>query len=78
MSDRWPHMMRRATAAAYTDLSEHAFIGEVAKGRLPQATSFGGRDHWYRPALDKALALIAGESLPDYDREFWDKGEKAA
>jgi hypothetical protein len=75
--DRWPLMMLRRTAAAYSDLSENAFVTEVAKGRLPQATLLGGRHHWYRPALDKALAHIAGENLADYDREFWAKGEAA-
>ncbi len=77
MSERWPHMMKRATAAQYCDLSDAAFIGEVAKGRLPTGVNLGGRDHWFRPALDKALAVIAGEAASDYENEFWNRGEAA-
>ena len=73
--------MNRATAARYVDLSERAFTAEVARGRLPQATVLGNRHHWYRPALDKALAALAGErgeDMPEWEREYWAKGEKAA
>lgn len=74
-------MMLKATAMAYVDLGETAFVREVAAGRLPQPTRLGGRDHWYRPALDKALAALvgdAGEHLPEWEREFLAKGEIAA
>jgi hypothetical protein len=64
-------MMKRTTAAAYCDLSESAFAGEVAAGRLPSPVNLGGRDHWFRPALDGALARIAGEMAADYEKEFW-------
>jgi hypothetical protein len=74
---RWPHMMKRATAAAYCDLSESAFIGEVAAGRLPTGVNLGGRDHWFRPALDKALAQIAGDDSPEYEQEFWSRAASA-
>lgn len=77
MSERWPHMMKRATAAAYCDLSDAAFIGEVAAGRLPQGCHLGGREHWFRPALDKALASIAGEMVADYEEDFWSRGKAA-
>lgn len=77
MSDRWPHMMKRATAAAYCDLSVNAFIGEVAAGRLPSATNLGGREHWFRPSLDKCLARIAGETLAEYESEFWNHDKVA-
>ena len=70
-------MMKRATAAAYCDLSEGAFIGEVAAGRLPQGAHLGGREHWFAPALDKALAAIAGETVADYEDEFWKRGKAA-
>lgn len=77
MTERWPRMMKRSTAAQYCDLSEGAFIGEVAAGRLPQGAHLGGREHWFRPALDKALANIAGETVATYEEEFWKRGEAA-
>lgn len=77
MSERWPHMMKRATAAQYCDLSEGAFVKEVAAGRLPSAVNLGGRDHWFRPALDKALARLAGDAATDYEADFWSRGTAA-
>lgn len=71
MAERWPHMMKQTTAAAYCDLSVSAFVGEVSAGRLPSPVNLGGRDHWFRPALDGALARIAGEMAADYEKEFW-------
>jgi hypothetical protein len=69
--------MRRKTAAAYCDLSEGAFIREVAAGRLPQGVTFGGREHWHKPALDAALARIAGEIVDDFEKDFWNRGKAA-
>ena len=77
MSERWPHMMKRATAAAYCDLSIHSFDVEVAAGRLPQPVKLGGRDHWHRPAIDKALERLAGEPVDDFERDFWNRGKAA-
>lgn len=77
MTARWPHMMKADTAAAYCDLSRSAFLGEVAAGRLPSPVNLGGRDHWFRPALDKALAAIAGEIVAQYEKDFWDRDEAA-
>lgn len=74
MIARWPHMMKADTAAQYCDLSRSAFLGEVAKGRLPSPVNLGGRDHWFKPALDKALAILAGEDeTPDYRRELQER-----
>ena len=71
MNARWPHMMKADTAAQYCDMARSAFIGEVANGRLPVPVSLGGRDHWFRPALDKALAILAGEAdIPEYRKEL--------
>lgn len=71
MTARWPHMMKADTAAQYCDLSRAAFLGEVAAGRLPTPVNLGGRDHWFQPALDKALAIIAGaDEVPDYRKEL--------
>ncbi|USA39606.1 hypothetical protein NCF86_00125 [Pelagerythrobacter marinus] len=65
-------MMKRATAAAYCDVSVAAFEGEVFRGRLPSPVILGGRDHWYKPALDRALEYIAGGlGQPDWEGEFW-------
>jgi hypothetical protein len=75
--ERWPHMMKRTTAAAYCDLSESMFESEVAAGRLPAAVDLGGREHWFRPALDKALAIIAGVATTEYERDFWDHEQAA-
>lgn len=77
MTERWPHMMKQATAAQYCDLSASAFIGEVAAGRLPQPVNLGGRDHWFKPALDKALAAIAGDAVAEYEKDFWGREQAA-
>ena len=66
MSERWPRMMKRATAAAYCDLSVASFEREIAAGRLPPPTTLGGREHWCRAALDKALDIITG-GVPQAD-----------
>lgn len=73
MSDRWPAMMPRRTAAEYCGLSERALVGEVAARRLPDGVLFGGRNHWHKETLDRAIALIAGEGTPDYLRRFWNE-----
>ena len=74
--------MKRATAASYCDLSVSAFEGEVTAGRLPQPVKLGGRDHWCRNALDKALDRITGnaqDNEPDYRRKHREKyGQEAA
>lgn len=68
---RWPYAMKRKNAAAYCDLAESTFIAEVDAGRLPQPINLGGRDHWLQPALEKAMASLAGEEqLPEWEKEF--------
>lgn len=75
----WPAMMRKQTALRYLDLSEAAFEREIAQGRLPVGVLFGGRPHWRKESLDKALAVIAGDMSPNHEDEFWSKyGGKAA
>lgn len=80
MSERWPQAMKRKTAAEYVDLSEAAFEREVLAGKLPQPILLGGRDHWYREALDRALAHLAGsnEKMPDYRRKLKERYGQAA
>lgn len=70
---RWPSMMKRKTAAEYLDMSEAAFEREVASCRLPPPVSIGGRDHWRKDAIDRALDMLTGEgeeSEPEYLRDF--------
>ena len=77
MADRWPHMMKAETAAQYCDLSRSAFLSEVASGRLPSPVNLGGRDHWFRPALDNSLAAIAGAHAANYEEDFWNRAASA-
>jgi hypothetical protein len=72
-------MMRRKTAAAYLDMTEAAFEREIVAGRLPSGVTLGGRLHWRKECLDKALARLAGEGDdPDYLRELKERYGKAA
>lgn len=71
---RWPAMMSRKTAVEYLDVSEAAFEREIASGRLPDGILFGGRTHWRKDVLDKALAVISGEmESDDYLTRFYEK-----
>ena len=72
-----PYMMKVETAAQYCDLSRSAFLGEVATGRLPTAVNLGGKDHWFRPSLEKALARIAGDLKEEHEERFWNRGATA-
>lgn len=64
-----PQMMKRKTAAQYCDMSEAAFEREVIAGRLPQPVILGGRDHWHRPSIDKALSHLAGDWSADWRKD---------
>jgi hypothetical protein len=69
----WPGMMKRKTAAAYCDMTEAAFEREVFAGRLPMPVMFGGRDHWRKEAIDRALDHITGEASahePEFRRRL--------
>jgi hypothetical protein len=48
----WPAAMKRATAAAYLDISEPSLMREVRAGRIPKPFKLGARDHWRKEALD--------------------------
>lgn len=78
----WPRAMKRATAAAYCDMSESAFEREVLEGRFPTPVKIGNREHWCKDALDKALDHIMGsvqDDVPDYVREMRERhGTQAA
>jgi len=61
----WPAMLSKRTALQYLDLTEAEFEREIAAGRLPDGVLFGSKVHWYKAALDAALAVIAGERPED-------------
>lgn len=56
----WPIVMKRATAAAYCDMSVASFEKEVALGRLPGPFVIGGLRHWSRKDIDQHIDLLAG------------------
>lgn len=74
MTQRWPYMMKRKTAAEFCDLSESAFMGEVALGHLPGPAMLGKREHWLRSSLEVALKRLAGEEYPEHEERFWNRG----
>ncbi len=78
MSDKWPAMMKRATAAQYCDISIASFEREIVAGRLPAGVIFGGREHWHREALDRALLAIAGADTDSIEEELRRRYGKAA
>ena len=59
-------MMRRATAAAYCDMTPAEFEREVAKGRLPSPAIFGNAERWSRNQIDEALERVTGDGVPDW------------
>jgi hypothetical protein len=73
VSERWPAMMKRKTAAAYCDLTEPAFEREILAGRLPAGVKFGGHEHWHRQALDTCIDRIVGNVVPDYRQKLRDR-----
>ncbi len=79
MSERWPRMMKRATAAQYCELSVAGFEREIAAGRLPGPVILDGREHWCIRALDKALDQITGVTPePSYREAMKKRYAKAA
>lgn len=65
----WPRMMKRATAAAYCDLSVASFEREVAIGRLPLPVKLGNTEHWCQAQIDAALDRLTGQAAPDWRKE---------
>lgn len=63
----WPAMMRRATAAAYLELSVAAFEREIVAGTLPKPVRLGGKDAWSKRKLDEAIDILLGEGTADLD-----------
>lgn len=77
MAERWPRLMKLANAAAYCDLTPAAFEREVFAGKLPAGRMIGGRDHWDRIALDRAIDRLMGNGEPDWRKQLRDRYEAA-
>lgn len=73
----WPRMMRRATAAAYCDMSAAEFEREVTAGRLPLPVRLGNSEHWSRAAVDEALDRLTGDNAPNWRQKSGLYGEAA-
>lgn len=73
----WPRMMRRATAAAYCDMSAAEFEREVTAGRLPLPVRLGNSEHWSRAAVDEALDRLTGDNAPSWRQKSGLYGEAA-
>jgi predicted DNA-binding transcriptional regulator AlpA len=76
----WPLMLSDEQAAAYVGLSRESFRKAVEDGHYPKPVrQFGRRVLWHRPSLDRAAAVLAGESLsagektPPIDQKEWDQ-----
>lgn len=54
----WPALMRKKTAAGYCDMSEAAFLREIAAGRFPSGVMVGGQERWRIDALNAAIARL--------------------
>jgi len=62
----WPRAMKRATAAAYCDLSPAEFDTAVASAKLPLGFLLGRSLHWSQPALDEHLNRLSGDTVPHW------------
>ena len=76
MSDRWPQLMRRKTAAAYLDMSVETMERQINAGKLPTSVLIGRIEYWRKDAIDAALVRLDG-GIPDYEREFYENGKAA-
>lgn len=49
--------MRLPTAAAYLNMTTEGFLGEVARGGLPDATMFAAQERWIAsPSMRRLIA----------------------
>src|SRR3546814_20590958 len=70
----WPAMMLRKTAMAYCDMSEVAFLREVATGVFHKPIKVGARLYWSRNQLDVAIDQLFGKNeikLRDWRKDSW-------
>ena len=63
----WPAMMRRATVAAYLELSIAGVEREVIAGVLPSPVRFGGKEAWSKKQIDVAIERLVGDATPGSD-----------
>lgn len=62
----WPAMMTRTMAADSCSLSVAQFEREIIDGRLPIPVKLGGRESWYRRAIDEHLERIVNGTPYDW------------
>lgn len=62
----WPRMLKRATAAAYLDISVAEFEREIMGGRIPSPVSLGNGPHWSRVELDAYMDRLSGGPADDW------------
>lgn len=78
MTARWPRLLKLKSAAEYCDMTTAAFEKEVLSGRLPNGRVIGGREHWDKVALDRAIdALMGIGEMPDYRKALRDRRDAA-
>lgn len=70
MTARWPALMDRQTLAEYLCCSVPMLDKEVARCNIPPPVKFAGRDKWRKDDIDRALANLTGEAVPEWERRF--------
>lgn len=74
----WPLLMSEQTAAKACDMTREAFVRAVEAGDLPQPVIMGKNKRWASWAIQKHIDRMAGDTVPEYRREFMEKIERAA
>jgi hypothetical protein len=59
-------MMRRATAAAYLDLSVPVFERAVSGGEIPLPVLFAGKESWCKQQIDNVMDKLGTEPVVDW------------
>jgi hypothetical protein len=70
--EAWPRRMRKATAAAYLDMSEHEFHHAQAVDGFPRPfdRTARGQPVWLKDALDHWLDSKTGQNEDSDEGEF--------
>lgn len=55
----WPQAMGIKKACEYLDIGETKFREMLKVGDLPEEFPLGGRPHWHRAELDKAIKTLS-------------------
>ncbi|MBX3562579.1 MAG: hypothetical protein KF780_12305 [Sphingomonas sp.] len=58
--------MRRATAAAYCDMTIADFERAIIDGALPGPVTIGDAERWSRIEIDEMLSRLTGDHVPDW------------